>query len=118
MLAELHERLAPVTIEQLPYAEFIARYDTPETLMYLDPPYWGSERDYGQGVFARDDFARLAGQLAGMRGRFLLSLNDVAGVRAAFAGFAMREVTTTYSIAGNDHARRVGELLIANFDLP
>lgn len=118
MLAELHERLAGVVIERLPYSDFIARYDTGDTLMYLDPPYWGCERDYGQGVFSRTDFAQLAEQLGAMRGKFLLSLNDNEGVRSTFAGFRMREVTTTYSIAGNDNARRVGELLIANFDLP
>lgn len=42
MLAELHDRLAGVVIEQLGYAEVIRRYDAPETLFYLDPPYVGT----------------------------------------------------------------------------
>jgi site-specific DNA-adenine methylase len=29
----------------------IARYDDPATLLYLDPPYWDSEDDYGHGKF-------------------------------------------------------------------
>jgi DNA adenine methylase len=41
-LEAVHERLAGVVIESLPYAEFIARYDRPEVLFYLDPPYCGS----------------------------------------------------------------------------
>lgn len=43
-------RLAGVIIENLPYGEFIARYDGPGVLFYLDPPYWGSEGDYGRGA--------------------------------------------------------------------
>jgi len=37
-------------------------------------------------------------------------------VRACFAAFAMREVSTTYTIAtAHGGAKRVGELLISNF---
>jgi DNA adenine methylase len=36
-------------IECLPWSDFVARYDSPTTLFYLDPPYWGSETDYGAG---------------------------------------------------------------------
>lgn len=118
MLADIHERIAGVTIEQLRFAEFIRRYDGPETLFYLDPPYWGCEGDYGQGVFCRADFEAMAAQLAGLRGRFLLSINDGAGVRECFGAFAMSEVSTTYSISSaRGGAKRVGELLISNFDL-
>jgi hypothetical protein len=38
MLEDLHERISGVIIECLPYQDFIARYDRPETLFYLDPP--------------------------------------------------------------------------------
>jgi DNA adenine methylase len=61
MLEELHERLAGVIIERLPWRAFLARYDTPETLFYLDPPYYGSEGDYGPGLFSPADF--VAGRL-------------------------------------------------------
>jgi DNA adenine methylase len=36
MLADIHDRLAGVTIEQLPYEKFLARYDRPGILFYLD----------------------------------------------------------------------------------
>ena len=39
MLEDLHTRLSGVVIECLPYSEFISRYDRPQTLFYLDPPY-------------------------------------------------------------------------------
>ena len=116
MLADIHDRLAGVVIEQLGYAEFIRRYDRPGALFYLDPPYWGSETDYGQDVFARADFQALADQLRGIRGRFLLSINDTPGVREVFAEFRMLEFDTTYTVA-KGAASKAAELVIANFDL-
>lgn len=110
-LEEIHERLAGVVIERLPYAQLIARYDRPETLFYLDPPYWGCEKDYGPGVFDRGDFERLAEQLAGIRGRFVLSLNDTPGVREVFGRFDIEVVETTYTVAKGASAK-VGEVLI------
>ena len=97
-LRDLHQRLAPVTIERLPYADIIARYDTPGTLFYLDPPYWDCEADYGPGVFGRADFDLLAEQLAGIAGRFVLSINATEGAREAFDRFRIEEVDVTYMI--------------------
>jgi hypothetical protein len=47
LLEAAHERLTGVVIEHLPWSDFITRYDRPGTLFYLDPPYYGSEGDYG-----------------------------------------------------------------------
>ena len=97
-LEEIHERLAGVVVECLPYADFVARYDRPGTLFYLDPPYWGCEGDYGPG-FGRADFVRLAELLRGVQGRFLLSLNDTPGVREAFGAFRIEAVDVAYTIS-------------------
>lgn len=113
MLAEIHERLAGVVIEQLDFGAFLQRYDRPGMLFYLDPPYWGCERDYGQDVFGRADFDRLAEILAGLQGRFLMSINDTPGVRECFRAFDQIEVETTYTVAAGA-ARKVGELIVRN----
>jgi len=99
LLADLHERLAGVTIENLPWQSFLARYDRPRTLFYLDPPYWGSEDDYGAELFTRDQFAELADKLACLKGRFILSINDVPDIRRLFARFRFEEVSLTYSVS-------------------
>ena len=99
MLEDLHARLAGVVIECLPYADFITRYDGPNTLFYLDPPYWGCENDYGKTIFARADFERLANQLKAIKGKFILSINDVPEIREVFAAFELNEVETSYGIA-------------------
>lgn len=53
---------------------------------YLHPPYWGCEDDYGRALFSRERFKDLAGLLRGLKGRFILSLNDLPEVRDCFFG--------------------------------
>ncbi len=112
LLEAIHERLASVKIERLPWRAFIARYDRPGTLFYLDPPYYGSEGDYGADLFGRDQFELMAEQLRGLKGRFILSLNDHPEVRRIFAGFDVAEEQVRYTIAGNDNGKMAGELVI------
>lgn len=100
LLADIHHRLASVTIESLDWADFIDRYDRPETLFYLDPPYWGSEGDYGRELFGRDQFGLMAERLATLKGRFILSINDVPAVRDVFGRFHLEEVGLRYSVGG------------------
>lgn len=110
LLEDVHLRLAGVTIERLPWEAFLPRYDRPETLFYLDPPYWGSEDDYGRGLFPRADFERLHAALKGLQGRFILSINDLPETRALFGCFQVEGVATTYGI--NSGAVKARELIV------
>jgi DNA adenine methylase len=98
LLEALHERLAAVVIECLEYEAVIRRYDRPATLFYLDPPYAGSEGDYGPS-FGPGDFEQLAGLLRSIAGRFILSINDTPAIRETFKGFQIEAVETTYSLS-------------------
>jgi DNA adenine methylase len=114
-LSEAHLRLARATIEHLPFADFLARYDRPGTCFYLDPPYWGMENYYGKGIFGREDFERLAEILTGLQGRFILSLNDVPAVRETFKDFRIEPVATKYSCGRDTIQAR--EVLISNYEM-
>ncbi len=107
------ERLASVTIERLDFEKFITRYDTKDTLFYLDPPYWGNETDYGKDIFCRSDFERLRDCLTGIKGKFILSLNDTPQVRNLFKDFIIEQVDVTYSISKTGCCNR-SELIITN----
>lgn len=118
-LEALHSRLSGVTVMNLDFAAFIDRVDRPGTLFYLDPPYFGNEGDYGKALFQPARFAEMADQLAGLKGGFILSLNDRLEVREIFDRFHLAEVETTYSIARDktlDQTKR-GELIITNFEI-
>lgn len=114
MIEAVHERLSSVTIERLPWSDFIRRWDRPGTLFYLDPPYYGCEDDYGRDMFDRGQFEQMAEVLAGIHGRFILSINDHPEVRRIFARFAMEEIKARYTIGGMDKSRLFGELIITN----
>lgn len=113
-LKALRDRLAPVTIEQLDYADVIRRYDGEGALFYLDPPY-DETSGYGTG-FGRADYVAMAEQLAGIRGRFLLSINATDFVRQTFSAFSIEEVETTWTVSTGAVGRgtRVTELMITN----
>ena len=113
MLEDLHSCLTWVVIECLPYQDFIRRYDSDNTLFYLDPPYYRCEHYYGKDLFSRDDFSILSELLGGIQGRFILSLNYVPEVRKLFKDFTIEAVKTRYSV-NKGKQKEAGEVLISN----
>lgn len=112
MLEAAHERLAGVWIECLPWQGFIERWDRKGTLFYLDPPYRGTEHYYGKGMFGPDDFAALAEALKGLRGRFVMTVNDVPELRGLFKWARVTKVPVSYTLAGMDQRRAARELIV------
>lgn len=62
-------------IEMMDFADLIKKYDTPDTLFYLDPPYKGREFQYfkGDGNFGDLGHQRVADALKDIKGKFVLS---------------------------------------------
>lgn len=114
-LSAAHLRLARVYVECLPYHEILKRYDKPETIFYLDPPYWDCENYYGKGIFCKDDFTILAEMLSRIQGKFILSLNDRPEVREIFSGYKVEEAQVNYTCS-NGKNLKAGELIFRNFD--
>jgi len=113
ILEDIHERLAGVTIENLDWLAFIDKYDHPGTLFYCDAPYWGVEDYYGKDLFDRDQFEKMAECLSRIKGRFIMSINNVKEIRELFAAFNIIEADVRYSCGGDN--RHIGkELIITN----
>lgn len=113
-MSEVYLRLAGVQIENLSWKDLITRYDKPDILFYCDPPYYQCP-DYKHN-FDLDDFQDLATKLAGIQGKFMLSINDHPTIREVFKAFKSKEVTLQYTVsqAGPTDAK---ELIFSNFDL-
>lgn len=115
-LSAAHLRLHQVTIEHMDWAACVKRYDRPHTVFYMDPPYWGTE-GYAR-PFGLDQYGLMAEALGTMKGKALVSVNDIPEMRRAFAGLPFRRLTTTYTVGASAASRKPsGELLIANFPL-
>lgn len=59
--------------------DILERYDQPHTFFYLDPPYYGL-KVYRHNL-EPEDFEKMAGILARVKGKFLMSHNDHPAVR-------------------------------------
>jgi DNA adenine methylase len=111
-LSEVHLRLANATIENLPWQDFTRRYDRKQTFFYLDPPYYLAP--YYDHNLKLEDYQEMADILAGMKAKFILSINDLPEMRETFKGFEIKPVTLKYSLAKDQNP--IGkELLISNF---
>jgi DNA adenine methylase len=97
-LGQIHERLQKVTIENQSFDQLIPRMDTADTLFYIDPPYYDCENYYGKGIFGKDDFYTLRDLLKGIKGKFILSLNDVPEVREIFKDFKIQSKQIRWSV--------------------
>lgn len=112
LIEDAHKRLARVQIENLPYEKILARFDRPETLFYLDPPYFG--RSLYRYNISKEEFEKMAERLEKLRGKFVLSLNDLPEVRAIFHHFKFQEIKLAYT-AQRVAGRRYNEVIITNF---
>ncbi len=114
-LLEIHWRMRRVYIENMDACECIKRYDRPHTFFYIDPPYYETA---GYAVpFGPNDFQRVRETLAGIKGKFILSLNDHPEVRRIFDGFTIQKVSLKYSIGRSTASREKtrDEVIIQNF---
>lgn len=113
-LSQAHLRLARTTIEHLPWADCVTRYDRHYTLFYCDPPYWGTE---GYGVpFGLEQYDRMAELARSIKGRMVISVNDIPEMRRAFKGLSIDTIELKYSLAGPAQTgARSRELIIRNW---
>ena len=119
-LNQIRERLSVVQIECLDFRKVIEKYDTPNTLFYLDPPYVQKEHYYRMG-FTEKDHRDLAEILKNIKGKFVLSYYPCDLVEELYKGFNWytKEVSkSSYGVTGYSRMRsrpRGTELLIKNF---
>jgi DNA adenine methylase len=111
-LYQVHLRLRACVIEHLPWQEFITRYDRQDVFFFIDPPYY-TKPEYRYNM-ALEDFKELSERLRGVKGRFLLTINDHPVMRETFGSFEMKEVSLRYS-ASRDTAPIGHELIFTNY---
>jgi DNA adenine methylase len=112
-LSQAHLRLARTYIEHLSWQECITKYDRPHTLFYCDPPYWGTE---GYGVdFGLEQYDQMAELAKSIKGKIVISVNDIPEMRTAFNGLSLQTTDINYTVGGAGKTAKRSELIIMNF---
>lgn len=115
-LDRINERLSRVVIENKDFENLIDVYDRPDVLLYLDPPYYGTEKYY-QALFSKSDHERLARTLKNVKGKFLLSYNDCEFVREVYRDFHIEEIKRNHNLVNRyaEISNVYSELIISNY---
>lgn len=103
-LSDAHLRLQGVVVENLTWQRCCEKYDRPDTLFLLDPPYWETT-GYGD-AFPLEQYEQLAKMMASMKGRAILTINDHPAMRALFDQFDQISVPIRYTVGGGVGAPR------------
>lgn len=75
--------------------------------------YYGTE---GYGVdFGIEQYDRMAELARTIKGKMVISVNDIPEMRKAFAGLNRESVDITYTVGGQGKANKTAELIIRNW---
>jgi len=114
-----HERLNKVKLHSGDYMAMIDKYDSPDTLFYLDPPYpdrafVNHKKTYGD-QFTDDDLKKLIDKLDKVKGKFIISLGTNSEHLMPKHWHVKRvKVNSFMSHGGNDHFKGYRMEIIAS----
>ncbi len=112
------ERLRNVYIECTDFRDCIKTWDSPETLLFNDPPYFGL--NYYRYRMQEKDHIDLLEILKKTKGKWLLTYNDRPIIRELYREFPMFRVEMLRSSANIQTGKKrtyFGNLIIANYNI-
>jgi DNA adenine methylase len=65
--------------------------------------------------FGLEQYDRMAELARTIKGKMVISVNDITEMRKAFAGLNMESVAITYTVGGGNKASKTAELVIKNW---
>ncbi|NPV54521.1 MAG: hypothetical protein HPY71_13565 [Firmicutes bacterium] len=119
-LKTLRERLQGVLLEDRDALEVIKKFDSSDTLFYLDPPYpRGREERMYEDDGDIEHFRQLIEVLKDIKGKFILSCNRASlKIVDIPSKWKVRKVATRYTSDWTTPGEKIRyELLVTNFDI-
>jgi DNA adenine methylase len=113
-LTRLQERLKGVKVYNEDYKDVIKKYDSPDTFIYLDPPY-PEEWEFVTEKFTKKDYRMMHDLLKSCKGKVLLSTNILPWIKQMFSDFHITKIFVPRTFQRRDKAEY--EYLISNYGL-
>lgn len=118
----ISDRLQHVVIENRDYKYIIKKYDTKDTLFYVDPPYLIDNNEDGiyEIKFDRDNMWELIKMLKQIQGKFIFSHYENTSLDKMFDGWTTKKSILTHKASGEikkGKKPKVIENLWCNFDI-
>lgn len=115
-IREFANRMQGVMIEKLDFKTIIEKYDSPEALFYVDPPYVGREKFYA-GEFTLDDHYVLGEMLNSVQGKVIVSYYDDPIINKIYGHWNIeRHTSFKQAVGGQNVGGQAEELLIMNYE--
>jgi DNA adenine methylase len=107
----LNYRLDKTTIEHKDWQDAIRLYDRSETFFFVDPPYTNCNASM-YDEWDINTIRRLRDLLYGLKGKWLLTLNDAPDIRRVFEECEIRSVSRARGINNQQGGKQYKELII------
>lgn len=116
-LEDIEKRLANVVIENRDFSQILKAYDKPNTLFYMDPPYYGTENYYKEVDFTKESHLELKGCIDNIKSKFILSYNDCDEIRDLYKDYNIIEVSRNNNLNSRykEKPQNYNELIIKNY---
>jgi DNA adenine methylase len=113
LLGKAHDRLNGVVVENISYERVFKNYDSRDTQFFIDPPYEEATNGAYAG-WSKKQLTDFRQAVAGLKGNWIVTLNDSPLTRELFSGCNIRPVVTTNrAVNRRTHGRQTfGELII------
>ena len=113
------KRLKNVEITNQDFREVIAKYDSPTSVFFIDPPYVGKEHYY-KGNMQYQTHVELAQMLNNIEGKAMVTYYDHPLINELYAGWNRIEVETfvgSSTVKQGEERRKEKELILMNYDI-
>ncbi|WP_438447429.1 DNA adenine methylase [Gorillibacterium sp. sgz5001074] len=115
IFTEFAERMKGVMIENTDFREIIEKYDAPDALFYVDPPYIGREKYYAGG-FTERDHRDLAAMLNKIEGKAIVSYYQDPMLDELYSGWNRETFQNPRQVVNGGVFNQAEELLLMNYD--
>lgn len=117
---DIRNKFDKIQTSNLSYAEFINKVDGNDLFLYIDPPYWKTEKLYREGGFNKENHQELSKIMKKSKCKWMLSYYDFSELHEWFPEDKYKWLRKKYKkMSANAKGKKtpVGEeILIMNYD--